>query len=171
MATINRLPKTFVAKHVTLSWSDMLYGLEHGLLDETTVQEFAIDKVAPESGPESPELRIAVINRGCPAEVRDVLIDAANGEDDESSRDCGRKWCFLVLQWLFEHREDLADPLADVENVYADLGYPAEVAAFVTYETGPIGADESVDPRARLFGRWAAYLAKLQAEFGPRRTR
>jgi hypothetical protein len=167
MATSYRFPKAFITEHVMLTWRDMLYGLERGFLDEMTVQQLAADKVTLQSGPESPEMRIALMDRDDLPDVRDVLAAAAKGENAESDRDRERKWCFLVLQWLFDHREDVADPLSEIENIYADFGYPPEVAPFVRYEPTPIGAREPADPRDRLVGRWATYLAALEAEFGP----
>jgi hypothetical protein len=169
MAILYRFPKGFVTAHATLGWREMLFGLERGFLDEATVQELATDKVVLESGPESPEMRLALLTPGDLSEARNILAAAAGTGNADLDSECARKWCFLVLQWLFEHQEQSADPLSEVEGVYADFGYLTEVAPFVRYEPLSPRGNEPSDPKARLVTRWAKYLADRQEEFGPGR--
>ena len=72
-----------------------------------------------------------------------------------------RKWAFLILAWVYEHRDSFEDPLDLVEKLYADLDYPEQVAPFVRYmptdepDLGSRGQNEQ-----RLFQKWAEYLQK-----------
>jgi hypothetical protein len=168
MAMQYDLPRSFISDHAVLSWRDMLYGLERRLISVSTIQEIAIDRVTDESGPGSPEVRLASLKRGDLSEVGSILNAVAKGENTDSDDETARKWCFLVMQWLYEHREQVGDPSGEVEAVYGDFGYPSEVAPFVGYESSfPPRANEPADPETRLMARWARYLAERQKEFGP----
>lgn len=78
------------------------------------------------------------------------------------------KWLYLVLDWLYQHRADLADPLQTVEEVYADFGYPECLSSFVRYmpmqgpDLGSRAANE-----ARLFERWKSYLDECAGRLVP----
>lgn len=65
----------------------------------------------------------------------------------------------LVLAWIYENREGVADPLGIVEEIYADFDYPGEVAPFVRYMpmSGPDLCSREKNEE-RMYGNWKAYL-------------
>jgi len=75
----------------------------------------------------------------------------------------------LVLAWLYEHRLKLADPLGDVESVYADFDYPEEMSRFVRYmpSDDPDLRDHRLN-QARIFGKWEQYLRQAQEQLSRR---
>lgn len=81
-----------------------------------------------------------------------------------------RKWLYIVLSWLFENRSDVADPLKEVETVYADFNYPKEIESFVRYMPTQGGYDTTMcspeDNYARLKLNWETYLSQMECEFG-----
>ena len=76
------------------------------------------------------------------------------------------KWAYLVLAWVYEHRNDYSEPLAVVEEVYAYFDYPEKISAFVRYmpsEAADLGSLEL--NIARLYERWEAYLKEEAKEY------
>jgi hypothetical protein len=67
-----------------------------------------------------------------------------------------------VLAWFYEHRGEVPDPLLRVEEVYADFGYPEQIAKFVRYmpmEGPDLGSREANEHR--LFERWKRYIEEV----------
>jgi hypothetical protein len=64
-----------------------------------------------------------------------------------------------VLAWLYERRDELPDPLACVDEVYADFDYPPQIARLVRYMPmdGPDLGSREANER-RMFERWREYL-------------
>ena len=56
-------------------------------------------------------------------------------EVDESSGDAATsmKWLLALLAELYARRDSIADPLGDVEMIYADFDYPECMESFVRY--------------------------------------
>jgi len=84
----------------------------------------------------------------------------ASGENDDSfSR---RKWLFITLSWLWVNRSEFADPLAEVEVVYADFDYPKEMDGFIRYMPPNDGYDLSTHTKEenyrKLMNKWERYL-------------
>jgi len=75
-----------------------------------------------------------------------------------------RRWLYLVLAWLFEHRAGLDDPLQAVETVYAEFDYPEEIAKLVRYMAtdDPDLGDAKLNEN-RLLEKWEQHLAEEQA--------
>jgi hypothetical protein len=79
--------------------------------------------------------------------------------DRTCSNELREAWLDVVLAWLYDHRAELEDPLEMVEAVYADFGYPAQIASFV--RCMPMQGPDLGSPAAneqRLFERWKRYL-------------
>jgi hypothetical protein len=80
-------------------------------------------------------------------------------EPEETLSELRAKWLCVVLAWIFEHRNEYADPLRAVEEVYADFDYPARIASFVRYmpsDDPDLGSRELNE--ARLYEKWQSYL-------------
>ncbi len=158
------LTKDFIVRNADLAWQDMLYGLDHGYIDERTVRDLAIEKVRADSSLESCEMRLSVLNDSDLYRVREILTQAISTHTIEQEDRPKRKWCFLSLQWLFEHKDQVADPLGAVDEIYADFDYPEEVAPFVSYESAYPRAAHEPTGKDLLLSRWAGYLQKMRSE-------
>lgn len=152
-----KIPLHFIeAKLGKPTWRDAVFGLENQLLDPNAVVRLAAERLdLPD--PPAALVDLAVADSGAPV-LEDVrqLAEQEDGEDDAAS---SRRWLYLVLAWLFEHRDELPDPLQSVEVVYAEFDYPEEVAEFVRYmpTDGPDLGDRDKN-EARLVSKWERYL-------------
>ncbi len=120
--------------HRMPSWSEIAFGFERQLISPSVVIDYAMDKVAEVDQPNDDELAVASssINDSIIERVGKLAAeDAASGDDAIQSL-----WANILLAWLYEHRDELDDPLGAVEEIYAEYNYPEEWAKFVRYMPG-----------------------------------
>jgi hypothetical protein len=163
------LPKPsyeFLSQHANLSWGDVLFGIKSGLASE----EVAIDKALVEIGISSDTpVDVAILaSEHDLFRILEIVDRLAAAEVSISSAVLQQKWLYLHLAWLYQIRDLVNDPLGEVESVYADFGYPEEMASFVRYMpmSGPdLGSREkNLD---RLYGNWRSYIqASRKVHFG-----
>jgi hypothetical protein len=151
-----RIPYSFIRQRTRLTWNEVKYGIEERLLRPQDVSQVALD--ALEQGADA--AHVADLALSSPNEsVLNLVSSLASGEAQQDVRAIQRKWAFLVLAWIFEHRSEYKDPLDIVEKVYADLDYPEQVSPFIRYmpmDEPDLGSRELNEQR--LIQRWAAYL-------------
>lgn len=159
------IPYSFLKPRARLNWREVLFGLDQQLLDPGAPVDIGVDRVMEEDEP-SPELvDLASMNRG--EEARPLVAALSDREADQTVETIRSKWLYLVLAWIFEQREQLRDALQTVEEVYADFGYPEEVAGFVRYMPSAdqeLGRQQS---EARLLQRWQTYLESESKKYRP----
>lgn len=148
----------FLKQHHDLSWGELLWGYERHLVGWTALVDFAVQRI--ESGSENDlELELAGVDKSLAHEVGELLRKLANPIDGEIVK---AKWLCIVLAWAWQTRERAVDPLAEVENIYAEFGYPKEIAGFVRYMPTTDGYDPSAHSKeqneARLYEKWKAFL-------------
>jgi hypothetical protein len=159
-----RIPYQFVRERTRMSWRDVRFGLVNQLLDARAPVELAVAQVGERAEPSVALLELAGAVKG---EAAFELVDhLANEEPPHSEDEIRDKWLYLVLAWLYEHRAEVPDPLQRVEEVYADFGYPEQLANFVRYlpMEGPgLGSREANE--RRLFERW--YIDGAASKLSP----
>ena len=152
-----RVPYSFIRKWTDLGWTEISYGLAQGILGAQDAIDVAQDRLAGAvaAGPE-----LAALAEARTLDPVQALVEQlARHEPEASLSELQRKWMFLLLAWVFEHRSDYADPLGIVELLYADLDYPAQVESLVRYmpmEEPDLGSTALNE--ARLMTKWAEYL-------------
>ena len=157
-----RIPYRFIRDRTRLSWRDIRFGLRNELLDPEAPAALATDRVGELEESPAVLLELAVVSENEP--MMELVERLAECEPQRSEDEIRRKWLYLVLAWIYEHRHEHSDPLQRVEEVYADFGYPEEVASFVRYMpmVGPDLGSREANER-RLFERWKQYIHELGA--------
>lgn len=165
-----KLPYAFLMENTDLSWSDIEFGLEHMLISPSIAIEHAASDLLHSTNPLPEETDLAGRSDADP--VLEIVSTLAAREVDRDDNLTREKWLFLVLAWLYECRQHLAEPLAAVEQVYSDFDYPNAIASFVRYMPmhGPdLGTPEA--NAARLFKHWEDYLRICRKRFAPSDSR
>jgi hypothetical protein len=131
--------------------------LQNALIDPGAPRELAVQRMAELDSPSGILLDLAAV--GNDAALSELVDRLAASEAASSEEQLREEWLYLVLAWIYENRANDADPLQRVEEVYADFGYPEDVASFVRYmpmvdpDLGSRHANED-----RLFEKWQRYL-------------
>jgi len=159
------VPLSFINARTGLTWREIAYGIDNGLLRPAAAIDFATACVGSDEDPSSDIVELAGLRPDEP--TRELVDKIAGMQSEQDSAYIRGKWLYLVLAWLFENREAFAEPLAIVEEVYADFDYPEDVASFVRYMPmrGPDLGSAAAN-RKRLFDNWKLYLDKAALTFG-----
>lgn len=165
---LTTIPYSFVREHIGLSWRDALWGYEHQLIGWSVIVDLATERLG--AGSDDPlEIELASLTKMETYQVGDLLRKLASASPEENVVIAQRKWLYLLLALLFENKENVPDPLGEVETIYADFDYPPEIEGFVRY----MPVTDAYDPSAhtkdqnenRLFGKWREYLVAAESEF------
>jgi hypothetical protein len=145
-----KIPSAFIRPRVHLTWCEVEFGLQNFWLTHEAVIELAVDRST--QGEDSPDVvELASVLPHEHYKVPEILRRLRD-------RDIGcakNKWLFLLLAWLYEHRDEVEDPLGVVEELYSDFDYPEEIASFVRYMPP---RDPSRVGESYLLAAWERYL-------------
>lgn len=154
-----KIPYQFISRNSEIGWNELLFGLKHQLISEKAAIDKAVERLCGNSPTSEEETLLAG------ASVKEPIIEfverLAKAEISPSIESIKSKWLYLILSWLLENKDKIADPLAVVEEVYSDFDYLPEVAPFVRYMpmVGPdLGSIE--ENEKRLFRLWKDYVGR-----------
>lgn len=158
------IPLDFIEANAgRLTWRELVFGLDAGLLDPRAARELAATRDGGRRAAAAArvvDLQAFARARASADHARAKLERLARREPEQLHELIRDKWLFLVLAWLYEHRAERPDPLQDVETVYAAFDFPEAMEGFVPYLPGPDGADKDV------VANWADFVRTRQDEYG-----
>ncbi|WP_434559246.1 DUF2247 family protein [Pseudomonas sp. Z4-20] len=144
-----------------LKWSELLYGLERGYVDEGGVIDYVCDALTIDAPNEA--LEIASLEPQEQYSVRNIL-KTLKDQDSREDLDLAEPWLFLLLSFVFENKSKYTDPLGVAEELYAEFDYPEEVAPIIRYMPLADGAEGCEE---LLFNNWknilSSYETRLEA--------
>ncbi|ENU47968.1 DUF2247 family protein [Acinetobacter nosocomialis] len=155
------IPADFINEKVTLSWCDIKWGYENNLITCELPIKKAENIVLTEIYTKA-ELELSFL---IPSESDDIVpfLNELCSETNEDSM-IREKWLYILLSWLWINRESFEDPLDEVESIYTDFDYPAEIESFIKYIPPTDRYDPSLYSYAeninRLMKNWEIYLQK-----------
>ncbi|OIR03695.1 hypothetical protein GALL_141120 [mine drainage metagenome] len=162
---VSKIPSEFVKQLVDLNWREIKFGLDHQLIDSAAAIDRATESLCRNEPAAKAEVELAGLSHDEP--VSELVDQLAQKEPEVGEEALREKWVYVVLAWLFENRSSFGSPLELVEEIYADFGYPREVAPFVRYMpmAGPdLGNREKNE--ARLYDYWRDYLDRARVHLG-----
>jgi hypothetical protein len=153
----------FCMLSVDLQWSDVIWGVEHGLLTWKDVRNFALYRLSnPQSTTFDVENSIVALGKDNASEIMDLARDAASYNSPIVVDQQNEKWLFLLLKWAYENRSSIPYPLGVVDELYADFGYPENLEPFVAFLPPKDGWEPlkhtAQENEERLFRNWESYL-------------
>jgi len=151
------LPYEYVVSHVKLTWSDLLLATEQGWMAKKTAVQHTESIIEKEQVVPQKVLDLAWVNNE--EEIDFYLNELTNQIVEQGENTSQEKFLYLLLNWIFEHKEQCSDPLQMVEIIYADFDYPEEISNFVRYMPSSEHRLSSVEASIeRLFNNWEIYL-------------
>ncbi|EGD45693.1 Uncharacterized conserved protein UCP015278 [Ruminiclostridium papyrosolvens DSM 2782] len=156
----------FVSKQVKLTWKDILYGIEKKYLPPDAAIEHAITEVSCNDDFPQQVMDLVSLHKSESESVYPFLMKLANQVTDENDEIMIEKWLYLLLEWVYKHKNSYSDPLSIVEQLYADFDYPELIATFIRYmpsDEPDLGSLELNE--ARLYKKWKSYLDSQKERF------
>ncbi len=162
------IPFAFARDRLELTWPEVAWGFRSGWFGAAGVVEYAVSRLAEDTDASPAAVELAAITDSGFAEVSSLIERVVTGAKADDPSVTERKWLYLILAWVYEHRADLDDPLGVVEQLYADFGYPAELRGFVRYMPSEGGYEPQAHTQAenvdRLLRKWNEYLGSFAVE-------
>lgn len=140
-----------------LSWHDLLYGWDRGLVDADAIIRLAAERV-PDAD-RGPPLELALLLSDQHAAVPDLLRMAAETEPLTAGSAKEQKWMYLLLRALYRAQDQLTEPLAAVEDVYELFDHPEELSGLIYYMPVPPGEESG---ESAIYDRWRRYLQTME---------
>lgn len=153
------LPCSYALELVNLNFHDILFGVENGYLPYQTAIEHAKDELEHDDSKavlELASLSLAPEEVKFPHSIHPFIDELANSISEDERNQSINKLLFIVLKWLYEHKENYEDPLMVVEVIYADFGYPKSMIPFVRYM--PMSGPD-------IFAKWKDFLDEQGKHF------
>jgi len=160
------IPLEFIRNLVRVSWRDLRFGLVSELLDPQAPVEWGREQIARLTHPPEALIDLVGMSENCPS--LGLVDQLAEDEPEQAGDQIRDKWLYLVLVWIYEHKDEYPDSLQRVEEVYGDFDYPEQMANFVRNMpmTGPdLGSIEANE--RRLFKRWKQYIGETAPKYAP----
>lgn len=160
----NVLPADFIAEKVLLRPGELARGYRLGHVNDRSAVQLAEQLMASGSRLSAAAEELALLLSADYDRVPDLVAQMEESDPSTTSDDT-KVWLYLVLAWLYDHRDEYPDPLAEVETVYADFGYPEEIDGLVRYLPAPAGQPSG--PGA-VEARWRAFLEQQSTHYARR---
>ncbi|WP_434673311.1 DUF2247 family protein [Pseudomonas sp. R1-15] len=145
-----------------LSWGELLFGLQHGYVNEKGVTDYICDALTIDAPNEAFE--IASLETQEQYLVRG-LLETLNEQDSRTGKETSEAWLFLLLSFTYEHKNEYDDPLSLVEELYADFDYPEKIASLIRYMPPQDGSNGSEE---LLFNQWKNIISNYEIFFESR---
>jgi hypothetical protein len=159
------ISSSFLAEKASLSLSDLRWAIDNGIIGAQTVVDGARTLLA-EDDKDPLVLELAALGPEELSSVTNLLQRVPVPEQAEA--DIRRKWVWLVLLWLYDRHHNEPDVLEAVESLYADLGYPDEMASFGPYAPAYQVRRDPNEQRDEVMSQWRKYLKDGAESFGRR---
>ncbi|MGU9852653.1 DUF2247 family protein [Pseudomonas koreensis] len=145
-----------------LNWSQLNVGLKKGFINEQGISDYICNGLTKTSPPEAYE--IATLNATEHQLLRELLQTLINKDSHqvESEEEAIKPWIYLTLSYLYENKDLSKDPFESIEELYADLDYPEEIAPIVRYMPLPEGV---VGSEEQLYENWKTILSNYEDYF------
>ncbi|MCQ4087534.1 DUF2247 family protein [Saccharibacillus sp. JS10] len=158
MNTLNiKIPYDDLKTYVDVDWNLLFFGFEKGFVEKEAVVQHSYSLIEKEANP-SPLLLDLAWEKD-EHSIYEYLLKLADPYSTDNDKNHKEKFLFLVLNRVFENRDQYADPLELVEIVYADFDYPEEVSTFVRYMPAQFPLHNSQEENInRLYENWEKFL-------------
>src|SRR5690348_12873453 len=126
-----KIPYSYIKPRCQISWPDIEYGLRHQFIDGHVAIDLATEELAAVNETDSDI--VALAGTALDEHILEIVERLAARNQIRASPQLSDKWLCIVLSWLYDHRDSVRDPLGVVEEVYAEFGYPRQIAGLIRY--------------------------------------
>lgn len=165
---MSSIPTGFARQHASLNWQDWHWAFHKGLIAQDDLIQLACELIF-HSEDDGALLELASVLHEDRQHVEGILGNLAKSSPKLEADESEEKWLYILLAWVFHQKQHYADPLGEVERIYANFDYPEKLEPFVRY----MPAKGSYDPKAhsrsenidRMMLSWSQYLAGERSRF------
>ena len=162
------IPYSYFAKSADLNWHDILFAIENSFLSCKSAIEHAILEFEKNENCSQEVIELACLLRDEAHNhvIYEFLVKLANQTSCEEKKETKDKMLYIILNWIFDHKESYEDPLEAVECIYDDFGFPGSIVKLIRYmpsDEPPLNTVEaSIE---RIYNRWSNFLDVQKAKY------
>lgn len=162
-------PYSYASKLVKLNWYDILFAIDNGFLSHQSAVEHAISELEKEENCDQNVLELVSLT---PTEliqqqsINPFINKLASQIPEQVKKETKDKIMYILLSWLYEHKEQYLDSLKVVEIIYDDFGFPEIISSFVRYMPTDQPDSGSIEMNTeRLLTNWKSFINRQQAKY------
>lgn len=150
------IPSDFILQQTTLSWKEILYGIQNQLINPAIAIKIAENQIGENICSDNYLIELAALNHN--DSVLNYVIKLAE-TDTIPIELIEEKWLYLLLYWLFLNSTQYVNPLEIVENIYCEFNYPKQIVKFIRYmpNDDPDLGNKKLN-ELNLYKKWGEYL-------------
>ncbi len=163
------VPYSYAMKLVDLNWNDVLFAIEHGYFSCEEAVECAKNEISKNRDAFYGVFDLAGLTpsiKNYEDVVHEYVIEFSNRVPKKEKRDSQDKIMYVLLSWVFDHKDEYEDPLLLIETIYEDFNSPVEISEFT--RKIPDIEDESVTFEQEMeifYENWSKYLREQKTRF------
>jgi len=156
-------PYKYAAKAACLNWYDIYFAIENKYLVHQSAIEHAMFELEKSADYTQAVLDLAVL---CPNEaifphsIYPFIVELSNTVEDTEKIKAKDKMMYVLLKWVYEHKDDYED-IFDVSSIICDdFDFPESITHFAWRYSPMKGPDlGSVEKNIeRIFDEWKQFL-------------
>lgn len=163
------IPYSYFSKLVELNWHDVLFATENGFLSYQSAIEHATVELDNNGDYSETVFDLACLSPDeavYPHLIQQYLDELAKKICDEAKNETRNKVMYILLNWVFEHKDYYEDPLKVVEFIYDDFDFPKSIVNFVRYKPTDQPLLSTVEANIeRLYNNWNSFLETQKAKY------
>jgi hypothetical protein len=164
MNTLNlKIPFAYAEKTIQMNWHDISFAIGNRYFDNEAAIEYAKMVISDDHANENELIDLLCLSPheisygGLLPELVFKLAREVSAEDKERTKD---KILYLLLHWLYDKKDDFAEPLTTIQVIWDDFGFPESIKHLIGYMPPKDPSKVGIDA---IFDNWYEYL--MQSEY------
>lgn len=151
------VPYSFAKDYMRIGPSDIKFAIHQGIFCNEAIADYALDMLEQNAGNSDILVDLILNYRDMEMEELDSALDALQGVP--YNEPVPRKYCDLLLTWVYKNQSLYADPLLVAVFIYEDFDTPKEVSRFIRYmpmQEEMLGSKQLCE--RRMMAHWGEYV-------------
>ena len=137
------------------SWQELIWGQRNHIIRNRDIIEYAKYMLEEDIKGFSDVLELSIANED--EDITSLLVKLADLDEEGPDEAIKEKWQYAILLDLYNNQDEYDNVYENVEKIYADFDYPANMASFIRYM--PSNSGRSVEES------WEIYLKEESTHF------
>lgn len=148
----------FLSQNVNVCWQDICYGLIHKCITIDVAEQHCNEMIM--TGVSLSQEYDTILSSLDENEIFRCVQSLAGKEKAVFHHDeLSQKWLFVILLWVYEHRNEYGDPLMAAQVICDDFGSPPKVTSFVWHMLPQNVDNDTIKARdVQMMANWRDYI-------------
>ena len=169
------LEYSYIIEEVDVNWNDIKLAIDNGFLEKQAAIMHAQKKLREDEIASDTVFDLALSTPCSMQFVDDVyesIVELASEVSETKKEISKEKLLFLVLKWVYLHREDFFDPLWVVASVLEDFNYSSEMIGFSYYVRREDLITTTIETHIKQsYDKWEDFLGKEAVKWGKQNSK